>query len=205
VEGPPDRVRIATQERPTDRHRRGMASAYCPGKHLNSQEGEGRSPLGVGALSLARARIPQTEEENAHGEVYRAGRACVKLHAGGGGPEREAAGLARGGDERAGADRGAARHPAEPTRVPRGGDAVGVVVGGVGAARRGAGGDGGSREPGPEERGHRREALVGMPSRWRSSSGPARWRRWCTRTGADSGGWDTWHVRTASWCGTRPG
>jgi hypothetical protein len=94
-----------------------MASATSPGKHLISKEREGRSPLGVGALSLARARIPQTEEENAHGETYRAGRACVKLHAGGGGPEREAAGLGRGGDERTSANRGAARRPAEPTRA----------------------------------------------------------------------------------------
>ena len=70
-----------------------MASATGPGKHLVSQEEEGRSPLGVGALSLAQASTSQADEENAHGEVYRAGRACVKLHAGGGGPERKAAGL----------------------------------------------------------------------------------------------------------------
>ena len=138
--------------RETDRHHGGTASATGLGNHLNSQEAGGRSPLGVGALSLAQASIPQAEEENAHGEVYRAGRACVKLHAGGGWAQREATGLARGGDERPGPDRGAARHPAEPACVPRGGDAVGVAVGGVGAARRGTGGDGDPREPRAEER-----------------------------------------------------
>ena len=55
-----------------DRRHRGMASATSPGKHLISQEEKGCSPLEVGALSLAQACIPQTEEENAHGEVYRA-------------------------------------------------------------------------------------------------------------------------------------
>jgi hypothetical protein len=40
-----------------------MASATRPGRDLISQKEEGRSPLGVGALSLAQARYPQTEEE----------------------------------------------------------------------------------------------------------------------------------------------
>ena len=43
-----------------------MASATGPGEHLISLKKEGRSPVGAGALSLARASNPQTEEENAH-------------------------------------------------------------------------------------------------------------------------------------------
>lgn len=60
----------------------------------------GAHPRSGSAFTLAQAKIP---EENAHGNVYRAGRACVKLHAGGSGPEREAVGLARCEDECAGA------------------------------------------------------------------------------------------------------
>ena len=188
---------------PRDGHHRGMASATGPGKPLViSRKEEGRSPLGVGALSLARACNPQAGEENAHGEVYRAGRACVKLHGGGGGPKREAAELARGGDERPGADRGASRHPAEPTRMPRGGDAVGVAARGARTSRGGAGGGGGAQEPGPEERGHRREALVAMRSPWRSSSGSGPWRRGSTRGAGSSGGWAVWLEGTGSWWST---
>ena len=52
-----------------DRHHRGMASATGRVKPpAISLKEEGRSPLGVGALSLARASDPETEEENAHGE-----------------------------------------------------------------------------------------------------------------------------------------
>jgi len=139
-----------------------MASATGPGRPLViSRKEEGRSPLGVGALSLARACNPQAEEENAHGEVYRAGRACVKLHGGGSGPKREAAELARGGDERAGADRGTARHPAEPARVPRGRNALGVAARGARTSRGGAGGGGGAQESWPEERQARRVCTGG--------------------------------------------
>ena len=53
-----------------------------------------RSPLGVDALSLAQASNQQREEDNAHGQVYRAGRSCVKLHAGGGRAERKTSGHA---------------------------------------------------------------------------------------------------------------
>jgi hypothetical protein len=130
-----------------------MASATGPDQRVSSPEEERRSPPGVGALSLAQARTtPHTEEENADGEVYRTGRARVKLYARGGRSEREAAGLARGGDERGGADRGAWRDPAEPARVPRGRDTLGLAVRGARAARGGARRDRGSQEPGSEER-----------------------------------------------------
>ena len=57
-----------------------MASAIGPDQRVISPEEERRSPPGVGALLLARARVPRTEEENADGQVYRAGRTRVKLH-----------------------------------------------------------------------------------------------------------------------------
>ena len=95
-----------------------MASATGPTQQLSSPKTKRRSPLGVGALSLAQATVPRTEEENAHGQVYRTGRARVKLHAGGGRAEWEAFGLARGGDEHASSDRGAARDPGEPAFLP---------------------------------------------------------------------------------------
>jgi len=83
-----------------------MASATGPDQRVSSLEEEKRSPPGVGALSLARPSIPATEEENADGKVHRSRSARIELHARDRGSEREAAGLARGGDERAGADRG---------------------------------------------------------------------------------------------------
>jgi hypothetical protein len=57
-------------------------------KHLISQKRRKRSPLGAGAPASLQACAPQAEEENAHGDVYRAARTCVKLDAGGGGPLR---------------------------------------------------------------------------------------------------------------------
>ena len=45
------------------------------------------------------------------------------------------------------------------------------------------------KEPRPEERGHRREALVGTHSDWPSNSGSVPSRRECTRDEASSGDW----------------
>jgi hypothetical protein len=53
---------------------------------------EWRSPLGANMLEIADERIRSTREENAHGQVYRTGRARVKLHARRGESEREATG-----------------------------------------------------------------------------------------------------------------
>ena len=135
-----------------DRHHRGLASATGPTQQQSRPRMNRHSPLGAGALSLARASNPPTEEENTRGQVYRTGRACVKLHAGGGRTERETTRLTRGGDERAGSDRGTARDPEEPPHVPGRRDADGLATRGVGASRRGVGRDGGRQESRPEER-----------------------------------------------------
>ena len=74
-----------------------MASARGPDERVISAEEKRCSPPGMDALSLARASIPPTEEENVDGKVDRAGRAGIELHAGRSGPEREAIGVARGG------------------------------------------------------------------------------------------------------------
>jgi hypothetical protein len=58
-------VRLDDVVRFTDRHHGGMASATGPDHRVGSPEEEERSPPGAGALSLARASIPPTEEENA--------------------------------------------------------------------------------------------------------------------------------------------
>lgn len=109
-----------------------------------------RSPLGVDKLEMAQEQVPSTREENAHGEVYRAGRARVKLHVRGGGPEREAAGAPGGGDERAGVGGRGSGDTGHATPVPGGRDTVGLALRGALAARIRVGGGGSEREPGRE-------------------------------------------------------
>jgi hypothetical protein len=59
-----------------------------------------RSPEERDKLELHGSGEFRLQQENAHGQVYRSGRAFVKLHAGGGKREREAAGDAGGGRTR---------------------------------------------------------------------------------------------------------
>ena len=56
-----------------------MASPTGPAHQQSSPKTKRCSPVEVGALALAQASNPQTEEENAHGQVYGTGRARVKL------------------------------------------------------------------------------------------------------------------------------
>jgi hypothetical protein len=88
-------------------YHRGMASAIdgCPIQALIRLEGVWHSPLEADTLCGACHRGSTSRQESAHGEVYRLGRACVKLHARGDWPQRQATGVARGGDQRKGADR----------------------------------------------------------------------------------------------------
>ncbi len=73
----------------------------------SSPQNEWRSPTGGDTLSFVDEQYSPSRKENAtHGQVYRTGRPCVKLHGGHGGPERATAALAGGGDERRGADSG---------------------------------------------------------------------------------------------------
>lgn len=109
-----------------------------------------RSPEERDKLELHGSGEFRLQQENAHGKVYRTGRPCVKLHAGGG--EREADRDAGGGDECAVLDRGRATDPEAALHLPGGGDAVGVAVRGALAACRGGGRGGGAGEPRAEGR-----------------------------------------------------
>ena len=131
-----------------------MATATGTDQQLSSPKTKRRSPPGTGARSslFAQGSNPPIQEENADGEIYRTRRTRVELHAGDRRTQRKTFGLAGGGNERAGADRGAARDSEEPALVPGRRDAVGVAVRGAGAARGGANGGGGRQEPGPEDR-----------------------------------------------------
>ena len=128
---------------------------------------------------------------------------CVKLHTSGSRAERKRTGHTRGGDECGSPDRGATWDPEEAPPVYGGGNAVGLAARGPGAACRRADRDGYRQEESrPEERGHRREALVGTRSGLRSSSGSARSRRGSTKGEDSSGGWAIWRGPTASWWAT---
>jgi hypothetical protein len=70
-----------------------------------------RSPEERDKLELHGSGEFRLQQENAHGQVYRSGRPCVKLHACGGERERQADRHAGGGDERAVPDRGRAADP----------------------------------------------------------------------------------------------
>ena len=73
-----------------------------------------------------------------------------------------------------------------------------VALAGGGDERRGA-------DPGAEERGHRRGALVRMPSVWRSNSGSGPSSGRSTRSGASSERWVTGPKPTRCWSATRYG
>ena len=69
-----------------------MASAIddSPVRALVSLKRRWRSPLEAYSLCLAWYRASTSRQEDGNGQIYRTGRACVKLHASGGGPGREA-------------------------------------------------------------------------------------------------------------------
>jgi hypothetical protein len=136
-----------------DRHHRGSASLTGGGGMGRLSPANGwRSPEERDKLELNGCGEFRLQQENAHGQVHRSGRAFVKLHAGGGEREREAAGDAGGGDERAVPDRGRAPDPAAAAHLPGGGDALGVAVRGAVAPRGEGRGGGGTRESRPEGR-----------------------------------------------------
>ena len=97
-----------------------MATATGTDQQLSSPKTKRRSPPGTGARSslFAQGSNPPTQEEDADGEIYRTRRTRVELHAGDRRTQRKTFGLAGGGNERAGADRGAARDSEEPALVP---------------------------------------------------------------------------------------
>jgi hypothetical protein len=67
--------------RPRNRHHRGIASVTGGGsvERLALQK-SWRSPEGGDTLGCVRTRKSPPQQETAHGEVYRAGCPCVKLH-----------------------------------------------------------------------------------------------------------------------------
>jgi hypothetical protein len=169
-----------------DRHHRGSASLTGGGGMGRLSPANGwRSPEERDKLELNGCGEFRLQQENAHGQVHRSGRAFVKLHAGGGEREREAAGDAGGGDERAVPDRGRAPDPAAAAHLPGGGDALGS-----GCTR--------CCRPTRRRSWWRRYARVtarrttgGMPSGWRRASGWGRSGGRCTRSVVDSETWAT--------------
>src|SRR5687768_7802042 len=95
-------------------------------------------------------------EEDANGEVYRSGCVCGKYDVRGNWRKRQAAQLARGGDDRTGAGGAAQGNPGEEARVSRGGDTEQLDLRDPLAARGGDCGCNGLGEPRPEERRARR-------------------------------------------------
>jgi hypothetical protein len=119
----------------------------------SNMNNEWRSPSGGDTLPFADEQYSPFEKENAtHGQVYRTGRSCVKLYGGHGGPERETFALAGGGDERRGADPGAARDTRHPASVPGGRHPRELAVRSAFPLRGGDRGGGGAGESGSEER-----------------------------------------------------
>ncbi len=78
-----------------------------------------RSPLIEGTISFALEKAPLPRKENAHGQVYRIGRPCVKLHRRGHRSPRQAAALPGRRDQRIGPDRLHSDNTRQPLPLPR--------------------------------------------------------------------------------------
>src|ERR1043166_9898620 len=105
------------------RHYGGMASVIsgCPAESPICLVVGWRSPLEASTLCVASIRGSTSRSETANGQVYRVGRARGTLHARGDERERQALGVAGGGNEPQGADRGDGGAPRPPPFVLGGG------------------------------------------------------------------------------------